>query len=71
MPVRFFLPDGVFLPPCVTTGWIFDISFGENSINQINQQLRSVQLTLILLLFNRVEYWCVILNITLFLQSHL
>ena len=31
--VRFFLPDGVFLP-FVTTCWIFDIRLCENSYNQ-------------------------------------
>ena len=33
--VRSFLPDGVFFY-LVTTGWIFDISLCENSINQSN-----------------------------------
>ena len=32
--VRSFLPNGVFYR--VTTGWIFDISLRENSINQSN-----------------------------------
>ena len=29
----FFLPDGVFHSYLVTTGWVFDISLCENSIN--------------------------------------
>ena len=35
--VRSFLPDGVFLP--MTTGWIFDISLRENSINQLKKKM--------------------------------